>query len=159
MKSWGFWIGFTKEHRSLRTAKNYQKQRKLVSRIHRRVLRRRDSFLGTLSTTLIKNHDLVAAEELRSKNLLKNHKLALSISDVGWRTFLSMLEYKAKMHGKVFRTVGPRNTTQMCSHCGYVLTKEHKLTLKDREWICPVCGTFHIRDHNAAKNILARALA
>lgn len=148
-----------KEHRPLRTAKNYQKQRRLVSRIHRRVLRRRDSFLDRLSTTLIKNHDLVAAEELRSKNLLKNHKLAMSISDAGWRTFLSMLEYKAEMHGKVFRTVDPRNTTQTCSHCGHVLTGENKLTLDDREWTCPVCGTHHLRDHNAAKNILARALA
>ena len=148
-----------KEHRPLRTAKNYQKQRKLVARIQRRVRRRRDNFLDRLSTTLIKNHDLVAAEELRSKNLLKNHALSMSISDVGWRTFLSMLEYKAKMHGKVFRTVDPRNTTQTCSHCGHIMTGENKLTLDDREWTCPVCGTFHIRDHNAAKNILARALA
>lgn len=148
-----------KEHRTLRLANNYQKQRKLVSRIHRRILRRRDSFLNELSTTLIKNHDLVAAEELRSKNLLKNHALAMSISDAGWRTFLSMLEYKAEMHGKTFRAVDPKNTTQTCSHCGHVLDKEHKLTLKDREWKCPVCGTFHIRDHNAAKNILAKALA
>ena len=148
-----------KEHRALRTAKNYQKQRKLVARIQRRVLRRRNCFLNKHSTTLIKNHDLVAAEELRSKNLLKNHALAMSISDVGWRTFLSMLEYKAAMHGKEFRTVDPKNTTQTCSHCGHVLDKEHKLTLKDREWTCPVCGTFHIRDHNAAKNILAKALA
>ena len=83
----------------------------------------------------------------------------MSISDAGWRTFLSMLEYKAEMHGKTFRAVDPKNTTQTCSHCGHVLDKEHKLTLKDREWKCPVCGTFHIRDHNAAKNILAKALA
>ena len=148
-----------REHRSLRTAKNYQKQRRLISRIHRRVLRRRNSFLNVLSTALIKNHDLVAAEELRSKNLLKNHALSMSIADAGWRTFLSMLEYKAKMHGKAFRTVDPKNTTQTCSHCGSVLDKEHKLTLKDREWTCPVCGTHHIRDHNAAKNILAKAVA
>ena len=148
-----------KEHRPLRTAKNYQKQRKLVSRIHRRVLRRRDSFLNRHSTTLIKNHDLVAAEELRSKNLQKNHALSMSISDAGWRTFLSMLEYKATMHGKIFRAVDPKNTTQTCSHCGHVLDKEHKLTLKDREWTCPICGTHHLRDHNAAKNILAKALA
>jgi len=148
-----------KEKRSLRKAKNYQKQRKLVSRIQRRVFRRRKSFLDIHSTTLIKNHDLVAAEELRSKNLLKNHAISMSISDAGWRTFLSMLEYKAEMHEKVFRAVDPKDTTQTCSHCGHVLDKEHKLTLKDREWTCPVCGTHHLRDHNAAKNILARALA
>ena len=109
--------------------------------------------------TVEKGHDLVAAEELRSKNLLKTHALSMFISDVGWRAFLSMLEYKAKMHGKVFRAVNPRNTTQTCSHCGHVLTGENKLTLDDREWTCPVCGTHHLRDHNAAKNILAKALA
>ena len=147
-----------KEHRSLRTAKNYQKQRKLVAKIQRRVLRRRDAFLNELSTTLIKNHDLVVAEELRSKNLLKSHALAMSISDVGWRKFLSMLEYKAEWHDKKFVAVDPKNTTQTCSCCGHIMAGEEKLTLKDRRWECPVCGTFHIRDHNAAKNILAKAL-
>ena len=146
-----------KENRSLRNAKNYQKQRAQVARIQRRVLRRRNAFLDELSTALIKNHDLVVAEELRSKNLLKNHALAMSISDAGWRTFLSMLEYKAKMHGKKFETVDPRNTTQTCSCCGHIMSGEHKLTLKDREWTCPSCGKFHVRDHNAARNILAKA--
>ena len=116
-------------------------------------------FLDLLSTTLIKNHDLVAAEELRSKNLQKNHALAMSIADVGWRAFLSMLEYKAEMHGKKFVAVNPRNTTQTCSHCGHVLTGDKKLTLDDREWTCPVCRIHHDRDHNAAKNILAKAFA
>lgn len=149
-----------KEKRPLRKAKNYQKQRKLVAKIQRRVLRRRQAFLDELSTTLIKNHDLVAAEELRSKNLLKNHALSMSIADVGWRIFLTMLEYKAIIHGKEFRTVDPRNTTQTCSCCGHVLKGKHKLTLKDREWTCPKCGQYHnSRDHNAAKNILAKALA
>ena len=146
-----------KENRPLRTAKNYQKQRKLVAKIQRRVLRRRNAFLNELSTTLIKNHDLVVAEELRSKNLLKNHALAMSISDVGWRKFLSLLEYKAEWHDKKFVAVDPKNTTQTCSGCGHVMAGDEKLTLKDRRWKCPVCGTFHNRDHNAAKNILAKA--
>ena len=148
-----------KEKRPLCTAKNYQKQRMLVARIQRRVMRRRHSFLDTLSTSLIKNHDLIAAEELRSMNLLRNHNISMSVHDVGWRKFLSMLEYKAKMHGREFRTVDPSNTTQTCSHCGHVMKGGQKLTLNDREWRCPVCGTHHFRDHNAAKNILARALA
>ena len=148
-----------KENRPLHTAKNYQKQRKLVAKIQRRVLRRRNAFLDVLSTTLIKNHDLVVTEELRSKNMMKNHALAMSISDVGWRTFLNMLEYKAEIHSKDFKAVNPRNTTQTCSCCGYVMSDKNKLTLKDREWTCPSCGVFHVRDHNAAKNILAKALA
>lgn len=123
-----------------------------------KIMSRRDSFQHILSVALIKNHDLVAAEELRSKNLLKNHALAMSISDTGWRSFLSKLEYKAKLYGKIFITVDPKNTTQTCSACGHIMSGEQKLTLKDREWICPKCGTHHIRDVNATKNILSKAL-
>ena len=150
-----------KEHRSLRDSKNYQKQRQLVAKIHAKVRNQRQNFLHQQSTTLIKNHDLVVAEELRSKNLLKNHALALSISDVGWRTFLSMLSYKADIYGRKFVTISPRNTTQTCHSCHFVMGTNgtDKLMLKDREWICPNCGTHHIRDWNAAKNILDKGLA
>ena len=80
-----------KEHRPLREAKNVEKQRLLVARLTAQVMQRRRDFLHRTSATLIKNHDLVAAEELRSRNLLKNHALAMSIQDNGWRMFLSML--------------------------------------------------------------------
>ncbi|RYL95822.1 transposase [Sporolactobacillus sp. THM7-4] len=150
-----------KEHRPLGQSKNYQKQRLLVAQIHKRVSEQRKNFLQKLSTTLIKNHDLVVAEELRSKNLLKNHALALSISDVGWRSFLGMLKYKADMYGKTFITVNPKNTTQTCNECGFVMGTKgtDKLTLKDREWTCPHCHKHHSRDWNAAKNILDKGLA
>ncbi|WP_235805919.1 RNA-guided endonuclease InsQ/TnpB family protein, partial [Levilactobacillus koreensis] len=101
---------------------------------------------------------LVVAEELRGKNMLRNHALAMSISDVGWRTLLSMLVYKADMYGRKFLTIDPRNTTQTCSDCGHVMAGKNKLTLA-RKWTCPNCGVFHVRDHNAAKNILAKGLA
>ncbi len=148
-----------KEHRALRDSKNYQKQRVLVANLQRDVANRRDAFLHLLSTTLIKNHDLVVAEELRSKNMLRNHALAMSIADVGWRRFLGMLAYKADLYAHKFVTVDPRNTTQTCSDCGFVMSGDQKLTLADREWTCPQCGTIHIRDHNAARNILAKGLA
>ena len=70
-----------------------------------------------------------------------------------------MLTYKAALYGKNFVTVDPRNTTQTCHACGHIMSGKEKLTLKDREWICPKCGIHHIRDVNAAKNILARAKA
>ena len=146
-----------KEHRPLREAKNVEKQRLLVARLTAQVMQRRRDFLHRTSATLIKNHDLVAAEELRSQNLLKNHALAMSIQDNGWRMFLSMLTYKAALYGKNFVTVDPRNTTQTCHACGHIMSGKEKLTLKDREWICPKCVIHHIRDVNAAKNILARA--
>jgi putative transposase len=148
-----------KEHRALRDAKNYQKQRVLVANLQRKVADRRNAFLHLVSTTLIKNHDLVVAEELRSKNMLRNHALAMSIADVGWRTFLGMLAYKADLYDSKFVTVNPRNTTQTCSDCGFVMSGDQKLTLADRKWTCPRCGAYHIRDHNAAINILAKGLA
>lgn len=148
-----------KENRTLQDSKNYQKQRVLVAELQRNVANRRETFLHLVSTTLIKNHDLVVAEELRSKNMLRNHALAMSIADAGWRTFLSMLSYKADLYGHKFVTINPRNTTQTCSDCGYLMKGEQKLTLADREWTCPQCGTHHIRDYNAAKNILTKGLA
>ena len=149
-----------KEHRSLRDSKNYQKQRLLVAKLHAKVMNQRHNFLQQISTALIKNHDLVVAEELRSKNMLKNHALALSISDVGWRSFLGMLAYKADLYGRQFITISPRNTTQTCHNCGFVMGTNgtDKLTLADRKWTCPNCGTHHIRDWNAAKNILDKGI-
>ena len=112
-----------------------------------------------LAKAYLKNHEIVVAEELRSKNLLKNHKIAKSLQDVGHRTFLTLLEQKAQMYGRTFVTVNPKNTTQTCSACGHIMSGEDKLTLKDREWTCPVCQTHHDRDHNASVNILKRGLS
>ncbi|MCL8206192.1 transposase [Ligilactobacillus agilis] len=150
-----------KENRSLRDSKNYQKQRRLVAKLHDKIRNQRNNFLNYLSMVLINNHDLIVAENLRSSNLLKNHALAMSISDVGWRTFLQKLEYKANLYGRTFITVDPKNTTQMCHECKFVMgtNDTQKLTLKDRQWTCPQCGAFHIRDHNASLNILDKGLA
>lgn len=148
-----------KENRSLRDSKNYLKQRLLVAKKMKKISNRRNSFLDDLSLALIKNHDLVVAENLSSKNMLKNRALAKSIADVGWRTFIQKLTYKAELYGKKFITIDPKNTTQTCHDCGYVCGSDEgseKLTLKDREWTCPNCGTHHIRDHNAAMNILTK---
>lgn len=148
-----------KENRSLRDSKNYLKQRLLVAKKMKKISNRRNSFLDELSLALIKNHDLVVAENLSSKNMLKNHALAKSISDVGWRTFVQKLTYKAELYGRKFITVDPKNTTQMCHDCGYVCGSDwrhEKLRLKDREWACPNCGAHHIRDYNAAMNILTK---
>ena len=149
-----------REHRPLITAKNYQEQRLIVAKIMQSVMNRRRNFLHNQSRALIRNNDFVAAEELRSRNMMRNHALAMSIQDNGWRTFLNMMAYKSVLYGKTFRTVDPRNTTQTCSACGHVLTGGHRLTLKDREWTCPVCGVHHAsRDVNSARNILAKGLA
>lgn len=147
-----------KEHRPLRKSKNYQAQRLVVAKLHAKIRRQRQNFLHNCSTTLIKNHDLVVAENLKSKNMLKNHALAMSIADVGWRTFLGMLEYKAPLYGRIFIEVNPAYTTQTCYDCGFVMgsADTKRLTLRDREWTCPVCHVHHVRDHNAAQNILTK---
>ena len=147
-----------KEHRPLWASKNYQQEKLVVAKIHQRIRNRRLNFLHETSTALIKSHDLVVAENLKSKNMLKNHALAMSISDVGWRTFLGMLEYKAPLYGRTFVEVNPAYTTQTCYDCGFVMGSKgtKRLTLHDREWTCPNCHVHHIRDHNAALNILAK---
>ena len=139
----------------------YRKTKKKLAHAQRVLSRRqRNDFLQVLSTALIKNHDLVVAEELRSRNLLKNHALSQAISDVGWRSFLNMLAYKANLYGKEFKTIDPKYTTQRCHQCGSIMGQNgyKKLTLKDREWTCPICRTHHIRDWNAAVNILEKGL-
>lgn len=147
-----------KDDRSLRTSKNYQKQRIKVAKVHRTVSRQREDYLHNLSKQKVESQDFIAAEDLKVRNLLKNHCLARSIADAGWRKFLTMLQYKAELYGKIVVLVPPGNTTQTCSVCGYTLKGDEKLTLSDREWTCPSCGTHHDRDTNAAKNILERGL-
>ena len=148
-----------KDGKNLHDAKNYQKQRQKVAFLQRKVARQRNDFQHNLSKDYIENQDIIAAEDLKVRNLKKNHKLAKAISDAGWRSFLTKLQYKGDLYNKQVILIDPKNTTQMCSSCGYVMKGEEKLTLADREWTCPHCGTYHIRDHNAAKNILARALS
>ena len=107
---------------------------------------------------MIKNHDMVFVEDLRVKNMLKNHKLAYAIADCAWASFVKKLEYKAELYGRVFAKVHAAGTTQTCSACGYEMKDTEKLTLSDREWKCPNCGIHHNRDHNSAINIKIRGL-
>lgn len=150
-----------KDGRKLINAKNYQKQKRLVARLQRKIKNQRKNFTATLSTALIKNHDLVVTENLQSKNMLKNHALAMSISDVGWRQFIDELKYKAVMYNRIYILVNPRYTTQICHTCGYHMgsdDRSHSLTLKERIWWCPNCHRLNLRDFNAAQNILDKGL-
>lgn len=84
--------------------------------------------------------------------------LARAIADCSWGSFTQKLDYKTRAYGKTFIKVLPKNTSQTCSVCGAVLEGDDRLTLSDREWVCPSCGTHHNRDLNAAINILNRGL-
>ena len=148
-----------KDKRNLSDCKNYQKDRIRVAYLLSKIGARGDNFRHVVSKRYVENQDLIVAEDLKVKNLLKNHRLAFSISECGWSDFLDKLEYKAEMYGKEFIKVPPMYTTQTCSKCGYVMKGDQKLKLGDREWVCPNCGEYHIRDYNAAKNILAAGVA
>lgn len=137
-------------------AKNYQKQKKKVAGLHEKVMNQRTDFLNKLSTEIIKNHDIICIESLNTKGMLRNHKLAKSISDVSWSSFVNKLQYKADWYGRELIKVDQWfPSSQICSGCGH---KDGKKSLDIREWTCPLCSAHHDRDINASLNILGEGL-
>ena len=140
------------EPRELSDFKNYQKARLMVAKYSEKIANRRKDYLHKLTKSLVEQYDVIKIEDLKTKNLLKNHKLARAIENQSWRELRRQLEYKCDWYGKQLVIVNPRKTSQICSNCGY---DDGKHTLDIRQWTCPMCGTHHDRDVNAAKNILA----
>ena len=135
---------------------SWDKQRIKVARIQEKIHNCRMDKLHKISTDLIRKYDVICCEDLNVKGMQKNHRLAQRIADASWGTFLAFLTYKAEMNVKQIVKIGryyPSSKT--CHHCGYV---KGDLTLKEREWICPVCGNVIDRDLNAAINILNEGL-
>lgn len=145
-----------KEGRKLSDSKNYQKQRIKVAKIHEKIANMRRDFLHKLSTNLVKNHDIICTEDLSSKNLMKNHKLAKSIGDASWTEFVRMLEYKSSWYDKKVSKISRwYPSSQICSDCGF---SSGKKSLSIRKWTCTNCGSHHDRDINASINILNEGL-
>lgn len=134
---------------------NYKKARNKLARKHLKVSRQRKDFAVKLARCVIQSNDVVVYEDLQVRNMVKNHKLAKSISDASWYQFRCWLEYFGKVYGKITVAVPPHWTSQNCSNCGETVVK----TLSTRTHECPHCGTVLDRDENAALNILAKGLS
>lgn len=135
---------------------NRNKARLKVARIHARITDRRRDNLHKLSTRLVRENQVIAIEDLSVRNMVRNRKLARSISDASWSQFRTMLEYKAGWYGREVVAIDrfyPSSKT--CSTCGAI---RQKMLLNIREWTCS-CGAVHDRDVNAAKNIKALGLS
>ena len=142
--------------RKVKGSKNRKNAIQKLARCHEKVANQRNDFLHKLSYRVVSENQAIAVESLNVAGMQKNHKLARSISDASWSAFFTMLEDKCQKYGKTLLKIGRFDpSSKMCSKCGYL---KQDLTLADREWMCPDCGTYHDRDMNAAINIKKFAL-
>ncbi len=141
--------------RKMKGSKNRDKARLRVARCHRKVKNQRNDFLQKLTTELVRKYNTICLENLNVKGMMNNHHLAKSIQSASWHEFVRQLEYKSEWYGKNVLFIGRfEPSSKMCHECGYI---NKELTLKDREWVCPKCGSVLDRDVNAARNIKSLA--
>jgi putative transposase len=132
---------------------NYQKSRQKLAKQHLKISRQREEWAKKVARCVIKSTDFIAYEDLKVRNMVKNHKLAKSISDIGWYSLRVWIEYFGVKFGKTTVAVAPHYTSVDCSSCGAKVEK----TLSTRTHKC-ACGVELCRDRNAAINILRKAL-
>ena len=136
---------------------NYYRQKRKIALCHEKITNTRKDYLHKILHEITSENQVIVSENLQIKNMVKNHHLAESISDVSWYELARQLEYKAKWNGRKYIKIDTfYASSQICYACGYKNTDKKDLAV--REWICPVCGAEHDRDINAAKSILAEGL-
>lgn len=142
--------------RKKKGSKNRDKARIKVARLHSKIANQRSDFLHKLSTQIVNENQVICVEDLAVKEMLQQNKLIAKLaSNLGWRNFLTMLEYKSNWNERQFIKVNRWfASSKTCSACGSI---NQELTLSQRSWVCS-CGAKHDRDHNAAKNILREGL-
>ena len=143
--------------RKTKGGSNWDKARIKVARLQEKIVNQRKDMLNKLSTELIRKYDVICLEHLAPSNMVKNYKMAKSVSDASWSEFVRMLIYKADWYNKTIVQIDRfYPSSQLCHICGekYSTTKD----LKVRKWSCPACGTVLDRDVNAAINILNEGL-
>jgi putative transposase len=132
-------------------SKNRHKENLKVAKLYEKITNQRKDFLHKTSSKIISENQTIITEDLNIAGMVKNHKLAQSISDVSWSEFIRQLKYKAEWYGKNLIQIGRfEPSSKTCSCCGW---KNNDLSTKDREWSCQNCYTHHDRDINAAINI------
>jgi putative transposase len=139
--------------RKVKGSSNRRKARVKLARVHLKISRQRKDHAIKLARCVVTSNDVVVYEDLRIKNLVKNHCLAKSINDAGWYQFRVWLEYFGKVFGRITIPVSPAYTSQECSSCGVIVKK----SLSTRTHVCQ-CGCVLDRDHNAGINILNSGL-
>lgn len=142
--------------RKQKGSKNFEKQRLKLARFHEKLTNIKENYLHSVVNSIIKENQLICIEDLNVAGMMKNHCLARSIQELSIFKFKSILFYKCNWYGRDLIQIDRFfPSSKLCGNCE---TKNDKLELKDREWRCENCNTVHLRDWNAAKNILKEGL-
>lgn len=143
--------------RKQKNSNNRNKQRVKVALVHEKITNQRNDFLQKQSTMLIRENQTICVEELKVKNMMRNHKLAQHIGSASWSKFFDMLTYKSAWYGNdIIKVPTMYPSSQTCSCCGYKNPLVKNLAI--RVWECPNCHAVHNRDTNASINILSKGL-
>ncbi|WP_445302247.1 RNA-guided endonuclease TnpB family protein [Microcoleus sp. F4-D5] len=137
-------------------SKSRDRARTLAATVYERISNVRQDYLHQLSRKLVDDNQVIAVENLHVKGMVRNHKLALAISDLGWGIFVNFWHYKLDREGKVLVEIDRRfPSSKLCSNCHYQVSE---IPLDVRRWTCPNCDTHHDRDGNASINITAEGI-